>query len=696
MAYNPYAERMRQVRAYFAGHAAEGRIADGLARLDAERDVPAAAALLGSYFAAHRQGDVRELRQIAYAFSDKRLAKALVESTLRDEVLMKAIAARSYPHPIGFDKLVLHSAGWKLRLHIYWRSPQELATELAHLHRFEMASAPITGELTNHLYEVRYADDGAMHAYTGYERDSTGVLHKRFVGRAHLVPQGIQTFVPGQSYAQSLEHAHFVETNAETGHTNGDICSTIYIHGPGLKDAAGRSIPILFERDRVPDATVGEIAQMTMDQLDTALRRYKALLDESLRFYDWMFDEKYGRNLSVGLVAGYFLCEAFDTTRTIEMWEEHRAACVDVLRSRESMLRRLVAKELRIEDLSGADRTTRYFQQLVNKSWEHPGGPAEWLAQYGDLVAELERYLGALLGDYCRRSDLRVLKPIWELDTKRLSGGAHYGHISAMLEAARIVGPQILARFRTFDLEVTDREGPLTEIDVLVHRELRRILGAHYPEYGFAGEETEPETTANRRWLVDAIDGTRNFVHGNRNFAVSISCQERDGDRWRTTDAVVALPAQGEVYWAERGGGAYHIDWHGKETRLRAPAKATALDLVELSIRGFGERAGGLQQRLLDGGATPRATGCASLGLAMVSGTGATGAIITANEYDVAAGWLIADEAGARCATRTFERAGRSFTAYIVGASPAVHEKLCAAVDAVLDGSRSSEHAKQT
>src|SRR5688500_18284996 len=153
---------MRQVRAFFAGHAAEREIGEGLARLDAERDVPAAAALLGSYFAAHRQGNVRELRQIAYAFSDKRLAKALVEATLRDEVLMQAIAARSYPHPIGFDKLVLHSAGWKLRLHVYWRSPQELATELAHLHRFEMASAPITGELTNHLYEVRYADDGTM------------------------------------------------------------------------------------------------------------------------------------------------------------------------------------------------------------------------------------------------------------------------------------------------------------------------------------------------------------------------------------------------------------------------------------------------------------------------------------------------------------------------------------------------------
>ncbi|MBA3462365.1 MAG: inositol monophosphatase [Deltaproteobacteria bacterium] len=685
MAYNPYPERMRQVRVFFTGHPAEHAISEGLARLDGERTVAAAAALLDRYFAHHAQGDVRGLRQIAYAFSDKRLAKALVDSTLRDEPLMHAIAKRSYPHPIGFDKLVLHSAGYKLRLHVYWRSPQELATELTHLHRFEMASAPITGELTNHLYEVRYGDDGAHHAYTGYERDAAGVLHKRCIGRAELVPIGTpQTFVPGQSYAQGLEHAHFVETNAETGHTNGDICSTIYIHGPGLRDAAGRTIPILFETQRVPDSTVSEIGQMSMDQLETALRRYSALLDESLRFYDWMFDDKYGRNLSVGLVAGYFLCEAFESTRTIEMWENHRAACVDVLRTREHTLAKLINKKIRIEELSGTDRTTRYFQQLVNKSWEHAAGGQDWLAHYGDLVREFERYLGALLGDYCRNPDLRVLKPIWELDTYRLAGGAHYGHIAAMLEAARVVAPQILAMFRSPELRSTDRggEGPMTEMDVLVHKELRRILGGHYPDYGFAGEEKEPETTAERRWLVDAIDGTRNFIHGNRNFAVSISCQRKDGERWITTDAVVALPAQGEVYWAERGQGAYHISWDKRETRLRAPGGQLGGGLVDLSIRGYGDRVSRIENGLTAAGATLRATGCASLMLAMISGTGNTGAIITANDYDVAAGLLIAEEAGARTSTRTFVRDGRTFTAYIAGASSAIHDALAAIVDA--------------
>src|SRR5204863_2776950 len=100
--------------------------------------------------------------------------------------------------------------------------------------------------------------------------------------------------------------------------------------------------------------------------------------------------------------------------------------------------------------------------------------------------------------------------------------------------------------------------------------------------------------------------------------------------------------------------------------------------------RGFGEHAARLQQALIDGGATPRMTGCASLGLAMVSGTGNTGAIITANEYDVAAGWLVAEEAGAKLSTRTFDRGGRAFTAYIAGSSATVHDALLSAVDAAL------------
>lgn len=686
MAYDPYPEKLKQVATAFPELASE------LARLDGERTVAAAAALLEKYFARHRQGDVKSLRQIAYAFSDKRLARDLVDRTLADASLLEKVAARSYPHPIGFDKLVLHEhAAFKFRLHMYWRTPQEVAQERIHLHRFEMASAPITGELTNHLYAVRRFDGAGIHtdpgdgstrrylAYTGYERDAAGALHKRYLGAAELAPLGTVTYVPGQSYAQTLEHAHFVETNAETGHTNGDVCSTIYIHGAGLKDGQGRRIPILFEEERIPDAVVKTIASVAPAQLDASLRRYRALLDESLRFYDWLYDPKYGRNLSTGMVAGYFLSEAFGSSRTIEMWEQHRAACVDVLAARSRTLAALVTGDERVEALPGDDRCTRYFQQLLNKAWDHPGGRRDWLAQHGDLVREWGRYLGALLGDYARNRPIKVLKPIWELSGTRLAGGAHYGRVQAMLEAVRTVTPMVLARFRSPDLTATDDgEGPVTIVDTAVQAEVRRVLAQHYPDVAFAGEGAGTAGASATRWLVDPIDGTRNFVNGQNNFAISLAHQRRAGDVWETTDAVVALPAHGEIYWAERGQGAYLIGWDGREVRLRVPEGAG--DLVDVSGRGFGPGLPALLARLTAAGATLRGTGCAALMLCMVAGTGNAAALVTANDYDVAAGLLVAAEAGATLSQVSFTRDGRAFTAYLAGATREWHARLEAAV----------------
>src|SRR5206468_7050334 len=93
----------------------------------------------------------------------------------------------------------------------------------------------------------------AMPAYAGYLRDAQGNLRKTYLGEAVLERGASETFTSGDAYAQVLEDAHFVETNAETGFANGDFCSTVYIHGPSLKDRAGRALPILFEETRLPD-----------------------------------------------------------------------------------------------------------------------------------------------------------------------------------------------------------------------------------------------------------------------------------------------------------------------------------------------------------------------------------------------------------------------------------------------------------
>ncbi len=708
MAYNAYSATIRQI---LAGFSARPELAAPLERFAEAPDVPRARDLLRAYFAGHRQGDVAGLRRITSAFSDKRVVRDMVASILADPAQLEAIAGRSYPHPIGFDKLVLHHErsavhGFKLRLHIYWRSPQELAAERIHLHRFEMASSPITGELTNHLYAVRAceapdiaseadgqaSDDNARgyHAYSGYWRDPKGILHKRFLGLAQLQFLSALTFVPGQTYAQGLQAPHYVETNAETGHTNRDVCSTIYIHGPGLSDTAGRRIPILFEEQRIPDSVIDTIPNLQPAALRQSLVRYLGLLEESLRFYDWLYDPQYGRNLSVGMVAGYLLSEAFGSERTIEEWESHRQACEEVLERRSQMLARLVRGEQSLAGLAADARETRYFQQLLNKSYAHPAGREDWLRQYGNLAGELERYLGALLGDYARNPDLKVLKPIWEMPTTNLRGGAHYGHVAAMLEAARAAQPLALRAFRGEAGRVREKPagaGPVSEVDCAVQACVRAVLQQHYPRVGFVGEEgVAEEIEGSRRWLVDPIDGTRNFLAGSKNFALSIAHQHWTDGRWQTSDALVALPAHGEIYWAERGQGAFLIAADGREQRLQVGDHQPGLRgaLIDLSARGLGKAETDLFACLREAGAVPRASGSAALMLALVSGCGNHGALITAQPWDVAAGLLICREAGGQTAQRELRGAGTQRTATLAAVSGEVLEALEELLDGVL------------
>src|SRR5829696_6321012 len=180
-----------------------------------------------------------------------------------------------------------------------------------------------------------------MYVYAGYRRDDRGDLRKSFLGRATIERGASDTFTSGDAYAQVLEDAHFVETNAETGFANGDFCSTVYIHGPSLTDRSGRSLPVLFEDKRLADdnALVSTIPAIPVETLRARLVRYRDTLDEILKFYDWLYHPKHGRNLSVGMVAGYLLCECFRTPHAIDAFERRYDDCKEVLGRYESAVR---------------------------------------------------------------------------------------------------------------------------------------------------------------------------------------------------------------------------------------------------------------------------------------------------------------------------------------------------------------------
>jgi histidinol-phosphatase len=140
------------------------------------------------------------------------------------------------------------------------------------------------------------------------------------------------------------------------------------------------------------------------------------------------------------------------------------------------------------------------------------------------------------------------------------------------LELADAADALSLPRFRALDLVVETKPDltPVTEADRAVERELRRLVAERRPGEGFLGEEDGASGAEDRRWIVDPIDGTRNFSRGIPVWATLIAL-EADG---RVEVGVVSAPALGRRWWAARGEGA----WGSAGERLRASTVARLED----------------------------------------------------------------------------------------------------------------------
>jgi histidinol-phosphatase len=122
------------------------------------------------------------------------------------------------------------------------------------------------------------------------------------------------------------------------------------------------------------------------------------------------------------------------------------------------------------------------------------------------------------------------------------------------LELADLADSLSLPRFGAGDLRVETKPDltPVTDADRAVERALRERIAAERPGEGVLGEE-EGDDDGSVRWIVDPIDGTRNFSRGIPVWATLIAL-ERDGAR---SAAVVSAPALGRRWWASRGEGAF-------------------------------------------------------------------------------------------------------------------------------------------
>jgi myo-inositol-1(or 4)-monophosphatase len=221
-------------------------------------------------------------------------------------------------------------------------------------------------------------------------------------------------------------------------------------------------------------------------------------------------------------------------------------------------------------------------------------------------------------------------------------------NLNLMIKAARKAGRSLVKDFREVENLQVSMKGAgdfVSRADVAAERIIRDELMGARPTYGWLGEETG-ETAGQdptRRWIVDPLDGTTNFLHGLPHWAVSIALEHKG----EIVSAVVFDPAKDEMYWAEKGQGAWM-----NEARIRVSGRRQMAEAVFATGVPFGARKtlpATLRDlaRLMPACAGVRRWGSAALDLAYVAAGRYDGYWERElGVWDMAAGLLLVREAG--------------------------------------------------
>ena len=222
-------------------------------------------------------------------------------------------------------------------------------------------------------------------------------------------------------------------------------------------------------------------------------------------------------------------------------------------------------------------------------------------------------------------------------------------NLNVMIKAARKAGRSLSKDFREVENLLVSRKGAsdfVTRADTAAEQIIRDELMAARPTYGFLGEETgEIEgQDPTRRWIVDPLDGTTNFLHGLPHWAVSIALEHKG----QIVAGVVYDPTKDEMFFAEKGAGAWM-----NESRIRASVRNRideSLYATGIPFATRGELPATLKDlaNLMPACAGVRRFGAASLDLAYVAAGRYDGFWERSLQvWDMAAGIVIAKEAGA-------------------------------------------------
>jgi len=207
--------------------------------------------------------------------------------------------------------------------------------------------------------------------------------------------------------------------------------------------------------------------------------------------------------------------------------------------------------------------------------------------------------------------------------------------------AATKAGAAIMEMFKgKYDVQEKSRNNPVTSADLEANRLIREIIQMKFPTDGWLSEEDKDgaeRLQASRVWVIDPIDGTKEFIEGVPQFAVSIAFVEDQ----RPKAAVVFNPAKNRLYKAAAGHGAFLNDQRIRVTPCQSVDGARLLVSRSEPQRKF--------QVFVDR-CEIKPIGSIAYRLAKVAGGDGDGTLTfrSIHEWDICAGVLMVEEAGGK------------------------------------------------
>lgn len=254
--------------------------------------------------------------------------------------------------------------------------------------------------------------------------------------------------------------------------------------------------------------------------------------------------------------------------------------------------------------------------------------------------------------------------------------------LTTMIGAARAAGDGLMRDFAAIDrLDVRHKNGladPFSEADLRAEETVRTMLGRAAPDYGFLGEEGGLTEGRDKRhvWIVDPLDGTANFLIGLPVFAVNIALA-RDGE---VIAGVTHIPALGETFRAERGGGAFLNNRPIRVSPRAAMVQAVLAVGIPFAGKPRHDQFVAEMARL-----TPRVGGIRRLGAGAVDMAYVACGRFDAyweqsvSAWDMAAGVILVEEAGG-VVTDTLGRKLDVHNGTVLATTPAIQGELLAAL----------------